>query len=171
MQRGQDRNRLRLSLIVATLVVAVDQLSKLWIRDNLTPGESLPEIGFLRLTYTTNTGSAFGLFANQTFLLVIITIVSLAGIVLFLRYLGSASAWTSVALGLILGGAVGNLIDRLHLGYVVDFIDVRLWGNLHWPAFNVADAAIVVGICTLAYSLYRSGLFKKVYEHERGIES
>ncbi len=171
MQRGQDRKRLGLSLIVATSVVAVDQLSKLWIRDNLTPGESLPEIGFLRLTYTTNTGSAFGLFANQTFLLIIITIVSLTGIILFLRYLGSVSALTSASLGLILGGAVGNLIDRLHLGYVIDFIDVRLWGNLHWPAFNVADAAIVVGICTLAYSLYRSGLFRKVYEHERGIKN
>jgi signal peptidase II len=160
-----------LSLVVATLVVALDQLSKLWIRDNLTPGESLPEIGFLRLTYTTNTGSAFGLFANQTFLLIIITIVSLAGIILFLRYLGSVSALTGASLGLIFGGAVGNLIDRLRFGYVIDFIDVRLWGDLHWPAFNVADAALVVGICTLVYSLYQSGLFKKIYEHEPGTKN
>jgi signal peptidase II len=171
MQRGQDRKRLRLSLIVATLVVALDQLSKLWIRDNLVPGESLPEIGCLQLTYVVNTGSAFGLFANQTFLLIVITIVSLAAIILFLRYLGSASALTSVSLGLIFGGAVGNLVDRLHLGYVVDFIHVRLWGGLYWPAFNFADAAIVVGIFTLVYSLYRCGLFRKVYEHDRGIEN
>ncbi len=171
MQRGQDRKRLRLSLIVATIVVALDQLSKLWIRDNLVPGESLPEIGFLRLTYVVNTGSAFGLFANQTFLLIVITIVSLTSILLFLRYLSSASALTNASLGLILGGAVGNLIDRLHFGYVIDFIDIRLWGGLHWPAFNVADAAIVVGIFTLAYSLYQSGLFRKAYEHNRGIKN
>lgn len=170
MQRGQDRKRLRLSLIVAALVVALDQLSKLWIRDNLVPGESLPEIGCLRLTYVVNTGSAFGLFANQTFVLIVITVVSLTAILIFLRYLSSASALTNVSLGLILGGAVGNLIDRLHFGYVIDLIDIRLWGGLHWPAFNVADAAIVVGIFTLAYSLYRSGLFRKAYEHKRGIE-
>jgi len=170
MQRGQDRKRLRLSLIVATLVVGLDQLSKLWIRDNLVPGESLPEIGFVRLTYVANTGSVFGLFANQTFLLIVIAIVSLTSILLLLRYLSSASALTNVSLGLILGGAVGKLIDRLHFRYVIDFVDIRLWGGLHWPAFNVADAAIVVGILTLAYSLYRSGVFRKVYEHKRGIE-
>jgi signal peptidase II len=170
MQRGQDRKRLRLSLIVATLVAGLDQLSKLWIRDNLVAGESLREIGFVRLTYVVNTGSAFGLFPNQTVLLIVITIVSLTSMLLFLRYLSSASALTNVSLGLILGGAVGNLIDRLHFGYVIDFIDIRLWDGLHWPAFNVADTAIVVGIFTLAYSLYRSGVFRKAYEHKREIE-
>jgi signal peptidase II len=63
-----------------------------------------------------------------------------------------------------LGGAIGNLIDRLRFGYVTDFIDIRLWGNFHWPAFNFADSAIVVGTLTLTYALFRSGLFKKIYD-------
>jgi signal peptidase II len=107
------------------------------------------------------------LLANQTFLLIIVTIASLLAILLFLRYLSPATTLSIAFISLILGGAVGNLIDRLHLGYVTDFIDFRLWDNFHWPAFNFADAAITVGIFTFIYSLYLSGLFRKVYEHDR----
>jgi len=167
---SEGKRRIATSLIVIALVVALDQLSKLWIRTNLTPGESLPQTGFLRLTYVTNTGSAFGLLANQTFLLIAITIACVLIILLFFRFISQASVLSSTALGLILGGATGNLIDRLRLGYVTDFVDVRLWGNFHWPAFNLADTAIVVGIITLIYFLYHSGLFKRVYEHNREIK-
>ena len=142
-------------------MLVLDQLSKLWIRNNLAPSESTPEIGFLRLTHVLNTGSAFGLLANQTFLLTIITIASLFVILLFLHHLSPPATLSIVSIGLIFGGAVGNLIDRLHLGYVTDFIDARLWGNFHWPAFNIADAAIVVGVFALVFSFYRSGLFRK----------
>jgi len=65
-----------------------------------------------------------------------------------------------------MGGAVGNLIDRLRFGCVTDFIYFRLWGDFHWPAFNVADAAIVVGVFVLIYSFYKSGVFKKAYGHD-----
>jgi signal peptidase II len=140
--------------LTALLVVVADQLSKMWIRSNLVVGQSLPETGFFRLTHIQNTGAAFGLFQGHSFAL---TIVALVGIVVLLVYalliyrrfpildnlLGKS------ALGLVLGGTVGNLIDRLHLGYVTDFIDVGFW-----PAFNIADSAIVVGVIMLAYSLY-----------------
>jgi signal peptidase II len=164
---SEGTRKIRLSLTVATLVVIFDQLSKLWIRNNLAPLESLPEVGFLRLTHVLNTGSAFGLLANQTFLLIIATISSLIIILLFLHYLPSAATLSIISASLILGGAIGNLVDRLRFGYVTDFIDIRFWGNFHWPAFNIADAAITIGIFVFIYSLYRSGLFRKVYDHNR----
>jgi len=164
---GKYRGRLRLFLIVAALVVTLDQLSKLWVRTHLAPGESLPVTGLLSLTYIGNTGSAFGLLANQTFLLVIIGVASLLIILLFLRYLSPATTLSMVSIGLIWGGAVGNLIDRLRFSYVTDFIDIRLWGNFHWPAFNIADAALTVGILTLIYYFYKSGVFRKAYERNR----
>ena len=139
--------------LTALLVVVADQLSKMWIRSNLVVGQSLLEVGFFRISRIHNTGAAFGLFRDQSFTL---TIVALVGIVVLLLYalliyrrfpildnrLGKS------VLGLVLGGTVGNLIDRLRFGYVTDFIDVGIW-----PAFNIADSAIVVGVIILAYSL------------------
>ncbi len=161
---GKYRGRLRLLLIIAALVVTLDQLSKIWIRAHLEPGESLSITGRLSLTYVGNTGSAFGLLANQTFLLIIVGIASLLIILLLLRYLSKVTTLSMVSIGLIWGGAVGNLIDRLRFGHVTDFLDFRLWGSFHWPAFNIADAALTVGVFVLIYSLYKSGVFKKEYE-------
>jgi signal peptidase II len=152
-----------LCLIVIALVSVPDQLSKLWIRTHLERGESLPITDRLSLVYIGNTGSAFGLFANQAFLLIAISIAALLFILLFLRYLSPATTLSMVSIGLILGGAVGNLIDRLRFGYVTDFIYFRLWGDFHWPAFNIADTAITVGVFVLIYSFYRSGVFRKAY--------
>jgi signal peptidase II len=161
---GRYRGKLRLFLIVAALVVALDQLSKLCVRAHLALGESLPITGRLSLTYIGNTGSAFGLLANRTFLLITIGVASLLIILLFLRYLSPATTLSMVSIGLIWGGAVGNLIDRLRFSYVTDFIDIRLWSNFHWPAFNIADAAITVGVFTLIYYFYKSGVFRRAYE-------
>ena len=158
------RGKLRLFLIVATLVVILDQLSKLWIRTHLVLGESLLITDRLNLTYIGNTGSVFGLLANQTFLLITVGLASLLIILLFLRYLSPVTTLSMVSTGFILGGAVGNLIDRFRFSYVTDFIDFRLWGSFHWPAFNIADAAIAVGVCTLIYYFYKSGVFRKAYE-------
>lgn len=140
-------------LLTALLVIAADQLSKIWIRANLAIGESLPETGLFRLTHGHNTGAAFGLFQGQSFML---TVIALLGGVLLLFFalffhqrLSSLNNLLSrLALGLLLGGTMGNLIDRLSLGYVTDFIDIGIW-----PAFNIADSAIVVGTIALAYSL------------------
>jgi len=139
--------------LTALAVVSADQLSKLWVKSNLAVGESLPETGFVRLTHVHNTGAAFGLFQDQSFLLTVIAIIGV-GFLLFLvlfmyrrlQFLNTISG--KISLGLILGGTVGNLIDRLSAGYVTDFIDFNFW-----PAFNLADSAVVVGAILLAYSI------------------
>ncbi len=141
--------------LTALAVVSADQLSKLWVKSNLAVGESLPETGFFRLTHVHNTGAAFGLFQDQSFLLTVIAIIGI-GFLLFLglfmyrrfQFLNTISG--KISLGLILGGTVGNLIDRLSAGYVTDFIDFSFW-----PAFNLADSAVVVGAILLAYSIIR----------------
>ncbi len=135
------------------LVVAADQLAKVWIRSILALGESIPPKGFFRLTHIQNTGATFGLFRDQTFALIIGASV---GIVLLLACAFLAYRWFPVlntklgmlALGLILGGTIGNLIDRLRFGYVTDFIDLGIW-----PTFNLADSSVVIGVIMLAYCL------------------
>lgn len=149
----QGRHQTGLFLAIAASVVVVDQITKWWIRANLLPGVSLPEEGFLRLTHVQNTGTAFGLLANQSFLLTVIAVTGLLAILFFYRHLLRETTLSLVALSLVFGGAVGNLIDRLRLGYVTDFIDIRLWGDFHWPAFNFADSSITVGAIILACSL------------------
>jgi signal peptidase II len=157
-----------LCLIVIALVSASDQLSKLWIRTHLAPGESLNITDRLSFIHIENTGSAFGLLANQTFLIIIISIAGLLFILLFLRYLSPATKLSIVSISLIMGGAVGNLIDRIRSGSVTDFIHFRLWGDFYWHTFNIADAAIVVGVFVLIYSFYRSGVFRKAYGRDHG---
>lgn len=134
--------------LISLAVVAADQLSKYLVRANMDPGQSIPDTGLVRLTYTTNTGGAFGLFGNQAFLLALAAAIAIAALVLYLRYLPPSSRLLKVALGLLLGGAVGNLIDRLRVGEVTDFIDVGAW-----PVFNLADSAIVVGTVLIVYYL------------------
>jgi len=114
-----------------------------------------------------NTGSAFGLFANQAFLLSLVAIVGLVVILLFYRYLSEYSILGTFALGLVLGGAVGNLVDRFYFGgAVTDFIDVRLWHDFHWPVFNVADSAITIGTIALACFIFLA--MKKENGHTSG---
>ena len=127
-------------ILLAAVVVAIDQTTKHLIRANLMVGESIPQGGFIRLTYVTNTGGAFGLFANQTFLMILTATIGIIALILYYWYPPFENAWLRSSLALQLGGAVGNLIDRVRLGYVTDFIDVRVW-----PVFNIADSAIVVG--------------------------
>ncbi|MCJ7522961.1 MAG: signal peptidase II [Dehalococcoidia bacterium] len=134
--------------LIALTVIGVDQLSKYLVRANMELGQSIPSEGLVRLTYTTNTGGAFGLFANQTFLLSLAAVLAITILVLYLRYLPRGSTLLNVGLGLDLGGAIGNLIDRVRLGEVTDFIDIGAW-----PVFNLADSAIVVGTFLIAYYL------------------
>jgi len=139
--------------LTALLVLAADQLSKVWIRTNLITGGSLPETGLFRLTHIHNTGAAFGLFQDQSFSLTIVAVIGIVVLLLFSLFAYRRSPFLNdrlgkPALGLVLGGTVGNLIDRLRFGYVTDFIDIGIW-----PAFNIADSAIVVGVILLSYSL------------------
>ena len=132
-------------LLIALAVIGFDQLTKYLVRDRMDLGQSIPEEGFFRLTHTTNTGGAFGLFNNQAFLLAVVAIIGIAILVLYLRYMPPGSKLLKAGLGLDLGGAVGNLIDRIHFGEVTDFIDVGCW-----PVFNLADSSIVVGTILIA---------------------
>jgi signal peptidase II len=126
---------------VASLIVVLDQLTKYLVRANLALGESVPDEGPLRITYVTNTGAAFGILQGQTLFLMVTTFFGLAAILLYYLYPPMEHGVLRLALGLQLGGAVGNLADRVRLGKVTDFIDVG-----PWPSFNVADSSIVVGV-------------------------
>ena len=128
-------------------VLVADQLSKAWIRQNLALGESLPPDGPLRLTHIQNAGAVLGITANPIFLILLNSAVLLF-VLLFYRRLPSLAVRAS--LGLVLGGGMGNLVDRLRMGYVTDFMDIRVW-----PIFNVADSAVVVGSVIILYLVLR----------------
>ncbi len=136
---------------IAVAVVIVDQLSKLWIMANFSLHEQQDIIpGFFNLVYVTNTGAAFGFLAGSKTMLrqaffVAVAIVALIIIVFAYGQLKRQGKIFVYALGFIAGGAVGNLIDRLRFGSVVDFLDFYL-GSHHWPAFNAADSAITIGV-------------------------
>jgi signal peptidase II len=146
-------------------VVILDQLSKLWINANRPQTELLP--GFLDLVYVENTGAIFGLVHSHTELFIALAIAGSVIILVFLYYFPPATNVGMVSFALILGGAVGNLIDRIRLGYVIDFISFHVHELFHWPAFNIADAALTVGILMLIYYLYKLGGLRKAYERNR----
>ena len=137
----------------ALLLTAADQASKAWAVRNLPlfePRDLLP--GFLGLVHVRNTGVAFSLLSNLDPrwvhpLLLLATLLAMAAVVAYIWHLPGKGVST-FGLGLILGGAIGNLIDRARLGYVVDFIDLH-WRTHHWPTFNVADIGITVGVALL----------------------
>jgi signal peptidase II len=145
---GQRARRGLLTFLIAAVIVGLDQLTKYLVMTYMELGQSIPEEGWIRLTYTTNTGGAFSLFANQGFLLAIASILGIAILVLYLRYLPLDSKVLKLGLALDLGGAVGNLIDRVRFGEVVDFVDIGAY-----PVFNVADSAITVGTVLIIYYL------------------
>lgn len=142
--------------LIALAVSATDQLSKTWIRTNLVVGQSIPETGFFQITHARNTGAAFGLFYGQSFALTIVALVGITAILLYALFTHRHFPFldnilSKSALGLVLGGTVGNLIDRFRQGHVTDFIDVGIW-----PVFNLADSAIVIGVIIFAYSFFSS---------------
>ena len=160
--RGKYRDRLGLFLLVTALVVVLDQLSKSWIAARRPQIELLP--GFLDLRYTENTGAIFGLFHTHTEVFIGLGIAGVIVVLVFLHYFPPATKLGVVSFALVLSGAVGNLIDRIRLGYVIDFVSLHLRDLFFWPAFNVADAALVVGILALIYYFYKSRVFGKAYE-------
>lgn len=135
-----------LALIIGMVITVSDQLTKYLVRMSFDRGESLTIIpGFFDLTYLRNTGAAWGILEGRNASLSILAIVMLALMVFFRRSFLSDTVEHRVALGLMIGGIVGNLVDRIRLGWVTDFLDFHVCGH-HWPAFNIADAAICVGV-------------------------
>ena len=143
-----------LYLLLAGGVFLADRLTKTLIETGMTLHESRPIIaGFFHIVYAKNQGIAFGLFAEspsalKTFILIFLSSVALAGVALLLWTADHSSMMLSAGLSLILGGALGNLVDRVQQGSVIDFLDFFVQGY-HWPAFNLADSAIVIGGCLL----------------------
>ncbi len=147
-------------LLLSLAVLALDQWSKWWIEGHLAPHAVLPVVpGFLNLTHVRNTGVAFGLFAGQaaglgSWFLSLLGLGALAVVGLYFRRAAPSDSRLLAALASILGGALGNLLDRVASGAVTDFIDAYV-GSYHWHTFNVADSAITVGIALMALDFLR----------------
>lgn len=145
-------------LWIAVVVVVLDQITKLMVIDRLVAYvDVIPLTGFFNLVHVHNTGAAFSLFADQPgwqryFFLGIAAVASV--VILYLLRKSSGQPLYAIALTLILGGAIGNVIDRALYGHVIDFLDFYL-GTWHWPAFNVADSAITVGAVMLVWDSFR----------------
>ena len=149
---------------LAALIVVLDQATKAWLTSFLQPGQSVDVVGdYLRLVHSQNSGGLFGLFRGQA---VVFGLISIGVIGLIVAYHARAGGgrYMSITLGLLLGGAVGNLIDRLRLNYVVDFVDAGI-GDLRWYTFNVADAGISLALLLLLAASIRPQLTRRPATH------
>ncbi len=147
----------RLALLggVAVVVFVLDRLTKAWVERNIPLNEARPVVDdILRLAHTQNSGAAFGLLPERTTILSILSVVAVIAILFYYRQIASSSPLVAGTLGMQLGGAFGNLVDRAGQGYVVDFVDVGIPGGWRFWAFNVADSSIVLGIVIVTVLLY-----------------
>jgi signal peptidase II len=152
-------NRLQLNrrdIVFAAIVlldIIADQLSKAWILGHLQPGETLWDVGIFQIIHVLNSGAAFGMFKSHTLILIIVDFIGIAVILYLVFWMRRQWSFIDkmlvrVSIGLILGGTIGNLIDRIRVGQVTDFIDFKIW-----PVWNIADASVTVGVIILAYCL------------------
>ena len=141
---------------IAAGTLALDQAGKLaavaWLEGE-RPLILIPNL--LNLAFATNTGAAFSILSGRTLLLTMISLIVIVGIAIWAVRLAPEERGLRLELGLILGGAIGNQIDRLRLGHVIDFIDAHWFWKAHWPTFNIADSAICVGMALLALAMFR----------------
>ncbi len=138
------------------MVLAADQLTKEWVRRNLEWGDFVPEHGALRLIHSTNSGIIFGLEAPMAVSITVPIVLVCAALLVYYWYGPIGSKLANLCIGLFVGGSLGNLIDRIRLGEVTDFVDVRLWGDVHWFTFNLADLSIISSI--VLFAILISGL-------------
>ena len=140
-------------VFVCAGIILLDQLVNLYVQSTILPGMSFPIIqDVFHITFVLNPGAAFGILANQQFFFIGIGIAILLAAVYYYPMLKKQDIWIRYGAALLLGGAVGNLIDRIRYGVVIDFFDFRIW-----PVFNVADIAIVVGVGCIIYALLFRG--------------
>jgi signal peptidase II len=135
-------------LAVAISAIAADQLTKHIVSSELALGDEVKVVGPLSIHHVQNSGIAFGLFASATAIVIVLTTLAVGWMLLFFARSGARHPVLPVALGLVIGGSVSNLIDRVRLGRVTDFLDLKFW-----PAFNLADSFIVVGVAILLLAL------------------
>lgn len=156
-------------IIIAALVVLLDQMSKWLVAQRITLHDSIDVVpGFFRLTHVQNQGAAFGLFSDSTSewkvaMLILFSVAALAVVSALLWKNGNAMNATAIALSLVFGGALGNLWDRVSSGRVIDFLDIY-YGSHHWPAFNLADSAIVIGALLLLSEIFLAPQEEKASE-------
>lgn len=142
-------------LIVAGFVVLLDQISKAYIRQLLVPGESIPVVpGLFSLTHTRNPGAAFGILPGRQIFFLIVTLVVIAVIIYYYQRVHPREYLVKMAMGMALGGALGNLIDRTTTGLVTDFLDFHFW-----PVFNMADTFLVVGFALIVWGMFKLQVF------------
>ena len=154
---GLSRRRWALFLGLAAAIVACDQLAKALVTSQLSPGQSVEVAGsLLRIVFGQNTGALFGLFKDNAAMFGLVSLLVI-GLIVAYHARSTPSLYLTVTLGLLLGGAVGNMLDRLRLGYVVDFVDVGI-GTLRFYTFNVADSAISLAILLLLLAALRPSL-------------
>ncbi len=155
----------RLMLVFALLVLVADQVTKYLVATNLPLGgrwSPLPDpLPLFQIVHAYNTGAAFGLFQNMNPVFIVVAIIVSGVIVVYARQLHGDQRLLGAALGLILGGSLGNLIDRLRLGQVLDFIDIGI-GTTRWYTSNIADASIVLGVILLGLAMLREDRHAKV---------
>lgn len=151
-------NRKYFILFLSTIVIVpLDQISKFYVDKYMSLNESVEMIGgLLNITYIRNKGAAFGLLSDMSvpsYFFVSLSVIALVGILYLLKKIGDEVEF-ALGLSLIFGGALGNLIDRARMGAVIDFMDFQI-GSYHWPAFNIADACISIGVVILMLKLIR----------------
>ncbi len=156
-QERASTRRWPLFLALAATVVVADQLAKAVVRSRLAPGQSVDVVGDLvRIVFGQNTGALFGLFKDNALMFGVVSIIVI-GLIVAYHGRSAPSLYLSVTLGLLLGGAIGNMLDRLWLGFVVDFVDVGL-GTVRFYTFNVADSAISLAILLLLIAALKPSL-------------
>jgi len=145
-------------LLLSVAVLLLDQLSKFWASAALNYADPVAVLPFFNLTLLHNPGAAFSFLADasgwQRWFFTVLALAIAVVLVVWMSRLRREETWTAAALALVIGGALGNMIDRLLYGYVVDFLDFYL-GSYHWPAFNIADAAITIGVAILLVVSFR----------------
>ncbi|MXZ40678.1 MAG: signal peptidase II [Caldilineaceae bacterium SB0666_bin_21] len=165
-------NRAWLPLLCAAVVVALDQWTKVLVREHIELHHSSTPIAWLEgifmLEHVHNYGAAFGILQNAGVLFVITTVVISIAILVSIGRLGISQRGMQVLMGLILGGAIGNFIDRMTLGYVTDFVKVGIPGKAYWPNFNIADSSIVVGVLIMTFMAWRHDIFANDEQQEEG---
>lgn len=154
---SKDQSALRW-LWLSALIIVLDQITKTIANSYLTLHESIEIMPLVNLTLAYNEGAAFSFLSDaggwQRWFFTVLAIAVSGMLIVWLRRLSPSEKFIAIALALILGGAIGNVIDRVHLGYVIDFVDIY-YGQAHWPAFNVADGAISIGAVMLLWDALR----------------
>ena len=144
---------------ISGLIVVIDQITKLWIDSSMRLFESIPLTSFFNLTYVHNTGAAFSFLSEaggwQRWFFALLALVISGVLIVWMARLKQHERLMAAALSLVLGGAIGNLIDRVAYGYVIDFLDFY-YQSWHWPAFNVADMAICLGVFLMLLENFQS---------------